>query len=215
MSIELLFTKRNLPIDQLWGNFLGRLFTRTRKTVVVTTWKTFNKPGVCVCVCVCVWRGEGGGGVLRISSEGDDRIWASNKTQKNIPKKILCQNLRAFNISRKHYNTRNKLEVECLCLGLGYASTSKNLQIVLNGSPQKSLLKSSHPKKRLAQFSFPKKSRNRNFEPKKSLDYPRNLNLGGKSSPRVNKGPSWSSNDSFFLLFCWVRAANFKSIYWS
>ena len=158
--------------------------------------------------------------VLRISSDGDDRIWAKIKTQKNPevfqqnqkkhPPKIPCQNLRAFNISRKHY----KLEVECLCLGPGYASTTKNLEIVLKLKiPQKSLLKSSHPKKRFAQFSFPKKSRNQNFEPKKSLDHPRNLNLGGKSSPRVNKGPSWSSNDSFFLLFCWVRAANFKSIY--
>ena len=41
---------------------------------------------VCVCVCVGVWvcKWVGGGvGILRISSDGDDRMGAKSKTQKN------------------------------------------------------------------------------------------------------------------------------------
>ena len=54
---------------------------------------TISLAGMCVCVCVCVcvwvcgcvgvWVGGGGVGILRISSDGDDRMGAKSKTQKN------------------------------------------------------------------------------------------------------------------------------------
>ena len=53
-------------------------------------------------------RGPGGGGVLRISSDGDDRMGAKIKTPKNpwtkhkTPKNPM-RNFRALKISRKDY----------------------------------------------------------------------------------------------------------------
>ena len=57
-----------------------------------------------------------------------------NPWTKNWPPKNPMPNFRALNFleSIKWYNTKNKLEIEWLCLRPGYTSTTTNLQIVLN-----------------------------------------------------------------------------------
>ena len=81
--------------------------------------------------------GEGGGGI-RISSEGDDRMGANIKAQKKslglptkLPKTCPMTNFQALKISRKQ--TEKSLVVLCSqnCRGREYAYTA-NLQIVFN-----------------------------------------------------------------------------------
>ena len=113
----------------------------------------------------------GGGGILRISSDGDDRIRVKIKT----PKKSIGLPAKPPKNSLEQKLTRRKIHVEFPSLKnlqkiwnditkklwsylsaelLGWdkqAGTTANLQIVLN-IPKKSLLKSSHPKKYLLNF---------------------------------------------------------------
>ena len=60
------------------------------------------------------------------------------------------------------YNTKNRLEIECLCLQLGYQGTTTNLQIVLN--TQKSPYLKQANQKILTKCSDPKKYPNRKFQ---------------------------------------------------
>ena len=58
----------------------------------------------------------------------------------------------------------------------GYASTTTNLQIVLN-TQKNPYLNQATQKKILDKFSCPKKSQNRNFKPKKILQSPLSLEI--------------------------------------
>lgn len=85
--------------------------------------------------------------------------WGKNSK----PKQILNQKLTpqkshdefpSLKIFIKWYNTKNKSEIECLCLRLGYADTITSLQIVLN-PPKNPCLKTTN-QKILAKFFYPK-----------------------------------------------------------
>ena len=80
------------------------------------------------------------------------------RTLKNFPESIKC------------YNTKNKLEIEYLCLRLGFAGTSTSFQIVMN--IQKPLLKSSHQKNTCQIFLSQKISESKISNPKKFFDHP-------------------------------------------
>ena len=60
---------------------------------------------------------------------------------------------------------KDKLDIECLCLWLGYARTTTSIQIVLN--PRKNLFLNQATPKILAKFSYPKKFRNKKFHTQK------------------------------------------------
>ena len=78
--------------------------------------------------------------------------------------------LKNFPESIKRYNTKNKLEIEYLCLRLGFAATSTSFQIVMN--TQKPLLKSSHQKNTCQIFLSQKISESKISNPKKFFDHP-------------------------------------------
>ena len=82
-------------------------------------------------------------------------------------------NFRALKFSKniKWYNTKNKLKIESLCLELGYAATTRNLQIVLN-TQTNPYLNQATPKKYLPNFPSRKYP---------EIDHPRHLKSGNTS----------------------------------
>ena len=134
-----------------------------------------------------------GAEVLRISSDGDDRMGARLKTKKipgpkiKTPKESHAEfpGLKIFQKTFKNDMTlkMKTLEIECLCVFIhqvifsasGRCGKSSNCF----GYPKNPYLKKST--KFLAKFSYPKKSRNRKFQTQKhpsiipvtwNLEYP-------------------------------------------
>ena len=120
------------------------------------------------------WRGGGGGGVvgglIRISSDWDERMGAKMKTQQNPyglkqnPKNSLDQNLTPKKSHTEFPSHKNFQRNYAAQIRGNYNESSDCFE-----SPKKSLLKSSYPKNNLPKFSYPKKSRNRNFQTPKIL----------------------------------------------
>jgi len=127
-------------------------------------------------------------GVLRVSSDGDDRMGAKIKTQKipnkiqkkpwskNYPQKFHAE-FPSLNNFQKGLNdiTRKKiLEIECLCLFIfiipaDFVFSSSGSHSNKTRDTQESPLKSSHPKIHLPNFPNQKNPEIENFQPKKIL----------------------------------------------
>ena len=120
------------------------------------------------------WRGGGGGGgvggLIRISSDWDERMGAKMKTQQNPyglkqnPKNSLDQNLTPKKSHTEFPSHKNFQRNYAAQIRGNYHESSDCFE-----SPKKSLLKSSYPKNNLPKFCYPKKSRNRNFQTQKIL----------------------------------------------
>ena len=152
-------------------------------------------------------------GGLQISSDGDDRMGAKIKTQRNPsgfqqnPKKSLVQKLTPLNIpcqiSKPWKKSRNKfgctLFVE-LCLW-EYAVTTTNLQIVLN-TPKYHDFNQATQKNTLQILLSPTQSQNRRSETQKSpLIIPVTWNLEYPPPPprsvaKDGWGESWDACDT-------------------
>ena len=109
---------------------------------------------------MCPW------GILRISSERDDRMGAKIKTQQNPqgfkqnpPKKSLDQNLTLKKSHAKFPSHKNFQRNYAAGIRRSYLKSSDCFEY-----PQNSLLKLSYPKKYLPKFSYPKNSRDRKFQ---------------------------------------------------
>ena len=121
-----------------------------------------------------------GGGILRISSDRDDRMGPKIKTQKSPwdsqqnPKKSLDQKLSPQKSHAEFLSLENLQKGKPVCLylnhrttWLGYAGTMTNLQIVLN-SQKNPYLNQATQKNILAKFFYPKKSQNQKFQTQKN-----------------------------------------------
>ena len=110
-------------------------------------------------------------GVLRISSDRDDRMGTKLKTPKNPsgfkqnPKNSLDQNLTP---KRSHAEFLSHIKYIHRTTQLGYVGTITYLQILLN-TPKKPPLNQATQKKYLPKFSNPKNPEIKNFKPNKIL----------------------------------------------
>ena len=108
---------------------------------------------------MCPW------GMLRISSERDDRMGAKIKTQQNLqafkqnPKKSLDQTLTLKKSHAKFPSHKNFQRNHAAGIRRNYLKSSDCFEY-----PKNSRLKLSYPKKYLPKFSYPKKSRDRKFQ---------------------------------------------------
>ena len=116
------------------------------------------------------------GGLLRISSDEDDRMGAKIKP----PKKCHAEFPSHKNFQRKYRP--------------GWQGTISNIQIVLN-TPKKSLLQSSYPKLYLPKFSYPPPPKKKILTPQKSFDHPCHSKSG--APPWAGITPQKCSNKVF------------------
>lgn len=126
------------------------------------------------------------GGLLRISSDGDDLMGAKIITpQTPWTKNLTPKKSHSEFSSLKNFHRAKQVWLYFIhrFMWPGYMGATMNLHTVLN-TPQTPLLKSHHPKKFPAKVSYPKKSWHRKFQTQKrpliisvtwNLEYPLGL----------------------------------------
>ena len=124
---------------------------------------------------------------------------------KNKHSKILCWTSEPLNFPEKvkWSNTKNKLDIECLCLRLGYAGTTMSIQIVLNDRKNPYLNQATQ--KIIAKFSYWKKFENKKFHTQKLLQSSPSLEIiSSEIISEYPPPPPPSGEIAFLILVSWL-----------